>query len=556
MTVIQNARYALRVLTKNPGFTSAAVLCLALGIGATTAIFSVVNAVVLRPLPYAQSSRLVRVFTEFPNFPNGGLRHFWLSPPEYLDLKRDAQSYQEFEGWVNGGVNLAGVSEPVRAQAGFVTGGLLHMLGVRPIIGRLLTPADDNPNSPATAVLSYGLWQRAFGGENNILNRDIRLDGKACTVVGVMPPSFAFNPGEVDPPELWTPLQIDTAKPGGRGQHYLSILAYGSVKDVSITQAQAEMMRYETQMSATTAPANHPFDPKIHPIILADFQDEVVKGVRPAMLVLLGAVVFVLLIACVNVANLLLARAEARRREIAVRAAVGAGFGQLLRQFIIEGILLSVTGAAFGMLLAIGGLRLLVATNAGSIPRVAEVNIDWQVLAFALGVSLLTGIAFGLAPIFHLKVGSLAETLKNAGGRNASGGSTAFRSVLVASELALALVLLIGAGLMCKSLLEVAAGGRGHQPRSHPDDAHRPAFFGLFGSAEGQEFLGIVAVADWRVAWSGEGVDDQRLAAQSPHQRQRYAHRGLRAGSQRPHSECGLLEYREPVVFSKPWAPV
>jgi putative ABC transport system permease protein len=460
MTVIQNVRYALRVLAKNPSFTAAAVLCLALGIGATTAIFSVVNAVVLRPLPYAQSGRLVRVFTEFPSFPNGGLRHFWLSPPEYLDLKRDAKSYEEIEGWVNGGVNLAGVSEPVRAQAGIVTGGLLYMLGVQPMIGRLLTPADDAPNAPTTAVLSYGLWQRAYGGETSILGRDIRLNGQACTVIGVMPPSFAFNPGEVDPPELWTPLQIDPAKPGGRGQHYLSILA--RLKEgVAMAQAQDEMTRYAAQMSATTAAANHPFDPKIHPIVLADFQDEVVKGVRPAMLVLLGAVAFVLLIACVNVANLLLARAEARRREIAVRAAVGAGFGQLLRQFIVEGILLSVTGAALGMLLAVGGLRLLVATNAGSIPRVAEVNIDWQVLGFALGISLLTGIAFGLAPIFHLKVGSLAETLKNAGGRNTAGGGTGFRSVLVASELALALVLLIGAGLMVKAfwkLQQVDAG--------------------------------------------------------------------------------------------------
>jgi len=460
MTVTQNARYALRVLAKNPSFTAAAVLCLALGIGATTAIFSVVNAVVLRPLPYAQSGRLVRVFTEFPTFPSGGLRHFWLSPPEYLDLKRDAQSYDEIEGWVNGGVNLAGVSEPVRAQAGFVTGGLFHMLGVQPMIGRLLTLADDDPKAPLTALLSYGLWQRAYGGETSILGRDIRINGQACTVVGVMPPAFAFNPGEVDPPELWSPLQIDPAKPGGRGSHYLSILA--RLKEgVTASQAQAEMKRYAAQMSATTAPANHPFDPKIHPIVLADFQDDVVKGVRPAMLVLLGAVAFVLLIACVNVANLLLARAEARRREIAVRAAVGAGFGQLLQQFIIEGILLSVAGAAFGMLLAIGGLRLLVATNAGSIPRVAEVNIDWQVLGFTLAVSLLTGIAFGLAPIFHLKAGSLADTLKNAGGRNTAGGSNGFRSVLVASELALALVLLIGAGLMVKAfwkLQQVDAG--------------------------------------------------------------------------------------------------
>jgi predicted permease len=460
MSVIRNVRYALRVFAKNPSFTVAAVLCLALGIGATTAIFSVVNAVVLRPLHYAQATRLVRVFTEFPTFPNGGLRHFWLSPPEYLDLKRESKSFDEIEGWVNGGVNLAGVSEPVRAQAGFVTGGMLNMLGVQPLMGRLLTPADDYPNAPVTGVLSYGLWQRAFGGETSILGRDIRLNGQACTVVGIMPLTFAFNPGEVDAPELWSPLQIDPAKPGGRGSHFLSIL--GRLKaGFNMAQAQDEMTRYAAQMSAATARANHPFDPKFHPIVLADFQDEVVKGVRPAMLVLLGAVAFVLLIACVNVANLLLARAEARRREIAVRAAMGAGFGQLLRQFIVEGILLSVTAAALGMLLAVGGLRLLVATNAGSIPRVGEVNIDWQVLAFTVALSLLTGIAFGLAPIFHLKVGSLADTLKNAGGRNTAVGGNAFRSALVASELALALVLLIGAGLMVKAfwkLQQVDAG--------------------------------------------------------------------------------------------------
>jgi predicted permease len=463
MTAIQNVRYALRVFARNPGFTIAAVLCLMLGIGATTAIFSVVNAVVLRPLPYAHAARLVRVFTEFPNFPNGGLRHFWLSPPEYLDLKREAKSYEDLEGWVNGGVNLAGAAQPVRAQASFVTGGLLSMLGMNPLIGRQLTVADDAPNAPSTAVLSFGLWQRAYGGERSILGRDIQLDGRPCTVVGVMPPSFDFPPGETDTVDLWTPLQIDPARPGGRGGHFLSILARLH-EGVTLSQAQSEMTRYAAHSSATTAPANHPFDPKIHPLVLADFQDEVVKGVRPAMLVLLGAVGFVLLIACVNVANLLLARAEGRRREIAVRAAVGAGTGDLVRQFITEGVLLSFAGGALGTLLAIGGLRLLAATNAGSIPRAGEIDIDWQVLAFTLSISLLTGIAFGLAPLLHLKLGTLAETLKSAGGRN-TGDSSAhvFRSALVTSELALALVLLIGTGLMVKAfwkLQQVDAGVR------------------------------------------------------------------------------------------------
>ena len=449
------------MLGKNPSFTAAAVLCLALGIGATTAIFSVVNAVLLRQLPYAHADRLVRVFTEFPNFPNGGLRHFWVSPPEYLDLKRDAMGFEAVEGWANFGVNLAGASEPVRSTAGFVTGGLLPMLGVTPIQGRLLSPQDDAANAPLTAVISYGLWQRAFGGEASVLGRDIRMNGNPCTVVGIMPRGFAFPPGELDPPELWVPLQIDPARPGGRGSHYVNVLALLKAGTGTV-QAQAEMTRYAQHSADTLGAANHPFHPKNHPIVLAGFQEEIVKGVRRAMLVLLGAVGFVLLIACVNVANLLLARAEARRREIAVRAAIGAGLGRLLQQFVIEGVLLSLTGALFGILLAFGGLRLLVASNAGSIPRVAEIGIDWQVLLFTLAISVATGVAFGLAPVVHVRTATLHDTLKATVGR-ATGAVAAnrFRAVLVVSELALALILLIGSGLMVKAfwkLQEVNAG--------------------------------------------------------------------------------------------------
>jgi putative ABC transport system permease protein len=449
------------MLGKNPSFTAAAVLCLALGIGATTSIFSVVNAVLLRQLPYAHAERMVRVFTEFPNFPNGGLRHFWVSAPEFLDLRRDATGFQAVEGWANFGVNLAGASEPVRSTAGFMSGGMLQMLGVSPIQGRLLSPEDDAANAPLTAVISYGLWQRAFGGEASVLGRDIRLNGNACTVVGIMPRGFAFPPGELDPPELWVPLQIDPAKPGGRGGHYLNILALLKA-GTGMAQAQAEMMRYAQHSADTLGAANHPFHPKNHPIVLAGFQEEIVKGVRRAMLVLLGAVGFVLLIACVNVANLLLARAEARRREIAVRAAIGAGLGRLLQQFVIEGVLLSLTGAVFGTALAFGGLRLLVASNAGSIPRVSEIGIDWQVLLFTLAISVATGVAFGLAPVVHVRAATLHDTLKATVGR-ATGAIAAnrFRAVLVTGELALALILLIGSGLMVKAfwkLQEVNAG--------------------------------------------------------------------------------------------------
>ena len=457
----QNIRYAVRMLVRNPGFSAAAILCLALGIGATTAIFSVVNAVLLRQLPYAHSARLVRVFTEFPTFPNGGLRHFWVSPPEYFDLKQDIAAFDALEGWANRGVNLAGASEPVRATASYVTGGMLPMLGVPPTLGRVLTPDDDKPNAPLTAVLSYGLWQRGYGGDSNVLGRDIRFNGNSCTVIGVMPASFSFPPGELDPSELWVPMQLDPVKPGGRGSHFMNLLARLRAS-APRSQAEAEVERYMRHPRVQQGPNSHGFDPKFHSIVLAGFQQEIVRNVRRAMLVLLGAVAFVLLIACVNVANLLLARAEARRREIAVRAAIGAGRGKLLQQFVIEGLLLSLTGALFGTLLAFGGLRLLVATNAGSIPRVDEVNIDWQVLLFTLAVSIGTGIAFGLAPVIHMRASRLHDTLKTAAGRTTGAAAAGrFRAALVSAELALALILLIGSGLMVKAfwkLQEVHAG--------------------------------------------------------------------------------------------------
>lgn len=451
MALGSDVRFSLRMLAANRGFAAAAVACLALGVGATTAIFSVVHAVLLRPLPYAESARLVRVFTEFPKFPNGGLRHFWVSPPEYFDLQRDLRSFEMLEGWANQGVNLASPSEPVRANASYVTGGMLELLGVAPRAGRLLSTGDDRPGVPAVAVLSWGLWQRSYGGDPAVLGRDIRLNGRPCTVVGVMPPSFAFPPGEIDAPELWVPLQLDPAKPGGRGSHFLSLL--GRLRPgVGIAGARDEMLRYARHSSETTARSKHPFDPALHPLVAAGFQEEVVRGVRPAMLVLLGAVAFVLLIACVNVASLLLARAEARRREIAVRAAMGAGTGRLLAQFVTEGLLLSVVGAGAGVLLAAGGLRLLAATGAGSIPRAAEIGIDWTVMAFALAISIATGVVFGLAPLLHIRPGGLHEILKSSSGRSTGALAAArFRRALVGAELALALVLLIGAGLMTKA---------------------------------------------------------------------------------------------------------
>ena len=448
---VQDLRYGIRMLLQSPGFSLAAVICLALGIGATTAIFSIVYAVLLKPLPYSQPQKLVRVYTEFPNFPNGGLRRFWTSAPEFLDLRKYLHSWQSMEAWTNGGANIDGGKEPSRVTTSFVSGGLLEELGVQPIQGRLLNPHDDESGAPLTAVISYGLWQRAFGGESAAVGREIHLNGKKCTVVGIMPSGFQFPPGEADPPEVWSPLQIDPAKPGGRGGHYLYLL--GRLKsDAGIEQARQEAAQLVSHIEKTTAQKNHPFTTKNHPLVMFPFQDEVVSGVRLAMFTLLGAVVFVLLIACVNVANLLLARAESRQREIAIRKALGADLGRLVRQFVTEGVVLALAGAVVGCLLAEVGLRVITRSNAGSIPRAAEISLNWPVLLFTLVLSFATGIAFGLAPLAQIVAKNVHETLKAAAARTtATVAANNFRRALVVGELALALVLLIGTGLMIRA---------------------------------------------------------------------------------------------------------
>jgi putative ABC transport system permease protein len=454
--LLDHVRYAGRTLARNPGFAVAAITCLALGIGATTAIFSVVNAVLLKPLPYADSSRLVRIYTEFPTFPNGGLRRFPVSPPEFFELRRDTHSWESIETWQLGGATLAGRGDSLRATVAYVSGGMLRMLGVQPAMGRVLTEQDDKPGAPLVAAMSYGLWQRAYGGDPAILGRDIRHDGNPCTVVAVMPKGFEFPPGQVDKPDLWVPIQLDPAN-NRRGNHRLWLL--GRLRqDTSFEQARSEMTRLVRVTGESAAPNTHVFNPEGHTIFLAGFQDEVVRNVRLAMLVLLGAVVFVLLISSVNVANLLLARAEGRRREIAIRKAIGAATGRLIGQFVVEGLLLSGLGAVVGLALAYGGMRLITSLNAGSIPRAGEIGLDITVLLFTIAVSLVTGVAFGMAPLMHLKARNTHETLKAAAGRaTAHTGANRFRAALVTGELALALILLIGTGLMVKAFWKLQA---------------------------------------------------------------------------------------------------
>jgi putative ABC transport system permease protein len=461
-TFLKDIRYAVRMLVSSPGFTAAAVLCLALGIGATSAIFSVVHAVLLRPLPYKEPGRLVRLYTEFPTFPNGGLRRFWTSPPEFADLSRDLKLWDSIEAFTTGGLNLAGAADPIRVNSSSVTGGLMPMLGVVPEHGRVLTPADDVQGAPLTLVISHGLWQRAFGGDLSAVGRTVQVNGRNATLVGIMPASFAFPPGDLNPPEVWTPLQLGPPNPQRRGSHFLYLV--GRLKaGVQLAQANDEITRYVRQSPALLG-QNHPFHPDNHPIITSPLHEEVVRGIRPALWTLMGAVGFVLLIACVNVANLLLARAEARQREIAIRKALGAGVGQLIRQFTVEGMLLSFTGAALGLVLASVGLRVMVAAGKDSIPRSDEVAIDPTVLLVTLGVSLLTALFFGLAPLAQIAVGSLHDALKSGARAAGSVASNRFRSTLVASELALALVLLIGTGLMIRAFWKLSEVNPGFRP--------------------------------------------------------------------------------------------
>jgi putative ABC transport system permease protein len=460
-TLWQDIQFAGRMMRKNLGFTTAAVLCLMLGIGATTGIFTVVNAVLLQPLPYQHPEQLVRIYTEFPTFPNGGLRRFWTSGPEFLDLRRDTHSWATLDAWITAGANLAGKTQPVRVNAAYVSGGLLESLGVAPMTGRLISQADDAPGAPVVADISYGVWQSVFGGSPDIVGHETHFDGQKCTIIGVMPRRFQFPPGEPDPAEVWTALQVDPAKPGDRGSHNYYLL--GRLKPgVSAAQAQGELASLVQSYGERRAPKTHSFDPKNHTIVSYPLQAEVVSGVRPALLMLLGAVAFVLLIASVNVANLLLARAEARRKEIAIRGALGAGLVRLARQFVTEGIVLALCGAVLGLALAYGGVRLVQLTNAGGIPRADEIAVDWRVLLFTLGTSLVTGVVFGLAPLAPLFVSGISGALKEtSGSTTAAGGAQIFRRLMVAGELAMALVLLIGCGLMLRAfwkLQEVHTG--------------------------------------------------------------------------------------------------
>jgi len=444
------------MLAKSPGFTLVAVLTLALGIGANTAIFSIVNAVLLRPLSYKDSASLVNIWGKFEK---QGIPQNWISEPEYWDLLDRNESFSQVAAYGLGGrANLTREdAPPVQVSEASATAGVLPLLGVVPVVGRTFGADEDQPGHSHYVLLSYSLWQSQFGGDPNIVKRPIQLDGEVFSVVGVLPKLFSLG-GKQD---LWIPLGLDRAKPGGRGSHYLHVVARLK-PGVDFAQASAALTRFADDLRRAY-PGNYGRGvEKDFGMYMVPVKEQLIGGLRPALLVLLGAVVFVLLIACANVANLLLARASAREKELAIRAALGAGRARLVRQLLTESVILGLAGGLLGLVLAYWGVAALRALAPTNLPRMDEVRLDPMVLAFTFGVSLLTALFFGLAPAWHVARTDLRETLNEAGrGASAAGGSLHLRSSLVVSELALAVLLLVGAGLLIRSfsrLLDVSPG--------------------------------------------------------------------------------------------------
>ena len=480
-TLIQDLSYALRSLRRAPGFTTVAVLTLALGIGANTAIFTVVSSVLLEPLGYRDPQRLVFIHSQFPTI---GFDKFWISPPEYRDLQERARSYSDIGAWRTGQVSLSGLENPTRVTSAVASAELFSTLGVPARLGRAYNKEEDAQGVEPVAVISHRLWQSAFGGDSSLVGRLIEVNGTQRTLVGVMPPGFDVEDAGVD---VWIPLALP-ANPTNRGSHFLNLVGR-LAPGVTLDRARNEMGVLLTQWR-DVVPSGHVPNDSTHRVVVKDLREEVVGDIRPALLILLGAVGFVLLIACANVANLLLAKAEVRQKEIAVRAALGAGRGRLLRQFLTESVALAVIGGAVGLLLGYWGLKGLLAASPDSVPRAASIGLDARVLLFTIGVSLFTGLLFGLAPLLHLSPRTMGLTLKEGGQRTtATGGRMLLRRLLVVSEVALAVVLVVGAGLLLRSFAALQRVDPGFDPRgvltfqlfltqaAYPEPNDRIAFF-------------------------------------------------------------------------------
>ncbi|HWP42569.1 MAG TPA: ABC transporter permease [Blastocatellia bacterium] len=473
----QDLRYGARMLVKNPGFTVVAVIMLALGIGANTAIFSVVNAVLLRPLDYEDPDRLVTVLEN--NWQKGWTR-FAVAPGNFAAWREQNQVFEQMAAFTGSSFTLVGEGEPEQLPGTRASANLFALLGVKPALGRDFLPEEDHPGGERVVIVSHRLWQRRFGADPGLVGKPLTLNGQSYTVVGVMPAGFLFpNPRT----ELWVPVAFSAGDLGNRGGH--DYVAIARLKPgVTLEQAQTEMSAIAARLEEQYPETNAAWGARVTLLV-----EEVVGDVRPALLALVCAVAFVLLIACANVANLLLARAAARQKEVAIRAALGSSRSRLLRQLLTESVLLSLLGGAFGMLLAAWGVDALVSLGPANIPRLSQVGIDGRVLGFAFLISLATGIIFGLAPALQASQTDLSESLKEGGRSSSAGaGSQRLRRLLVVAEVALALALLVGAGLMIKSFVRLSEVETGFDsqnvltaqitlPQSRYDDRQQQAAF-------------------------------------------------------------------------------
>jgi predicted permease len=457
-TLVQDLRYALRLLRKTPAFTAVAVLALALGIGANTAIFSVVDAVLLRPLPYENPDHLVKIWTQFvgiglPNNQN------WISAPEFVDFRTLSKSFSHIAAISDDSFNIAAGGLPERVEGAEVSSSFFPLLGVQAKLGRVFLPEEEQPGRDNVALLSEGLWRRRFGADPNLVGRKLTINGRSFQVVGILPRGFQY-PADA---ELWAPLAFsnDDLSPGNRGSHGLQVLA--RVKpELSLALARSDMNAVARRM--VEMHPEYPYQQYRFGLIVTPLLEEMVGNVKTALWILMGAVGFVLLIACANVANLLLARASAREREIAIRTAMGAGRARLARQLLTESVILGLLGGVAGLVLAAWGLGVLATISAASFPRVADARLDGGVLAFTMLISIGTGLLFGLAPIFQVSRVT-HESLKE-GGRGSTAGraSQSLRRTLVVAEIALSLVLLAASGLLLKSFLRLMEVDPGFRP--------------------------------------------------------------------------------------------
>ncbi|HVF69987.1 MAG TPA: ABC transporter permease [Chthoniobacterales bacterium] len=452
-TFVQDIRYGLRSLLKKPGFTLTAVIALALGIGANTAIFSVINGVLLRSLAYGNPERIVMLWEKSLT---GGNQQNVISPGNFLDWEKQSGSFEHMAAVWDLRANLTGGSgEPEEIKAQFVSAGFFSTLGVQPVMGRAFLPQEDKTGNELVIILSHEVWQTRFGSDPQIVGKQATVNGRQRTIVGVMPPGFHFLDNQV---KAWAPLALDPAvnyrETTGRFLRAVARLKPG----VSVQQAQGELAGIAKQLEQAYPTKNINWGINVVPM-----HEQIVGEIRPILIVLLAAVAFVLLIACANVANLLLSRAAARQKELALRAALGAGRARLLRQMMTESVLLALMGGALGVLLAVWGIRLLIAFGPDNIPRLNEISVDLGVLAFTFAVSLITGLLFGLVPALQASRPDLNDALKEGGRGSTSGRTGTLRNAFVVAEVSLALVLLIGAGLMIRSFARLQSVNTGFQ---------------------------------------------------------------------------------------------